>query len=63
MQGRDGDTLKDIVIATDGKSVNLRVERVESGNGRVYTIHMAVTDRSGKTGTASFKVPKYGCTY
>jgi hypothetical protein len=57
----DGATLKDIVIAADGKSVQLRAERQSTGNGRVYTIHVQVTDRSGNSGTASFQVavPKH----
>ncbi|MEP7373099.1 MAG: choice-of-anchor Q domain-containing protein [Chitinophagaceae bacterium] len=52
----DGNTTKDIKIASDCKSVDLRRERKSTGNGRVYTIYLAVTDASGNTGTASFKV-------
>jgi len=52
----DGNTLNDIVIANDCKSVQLRSERNGSGNGRVYTIIFSVTDSSGNTGTASVKV-------
>lgn len=54
--GGDGNTLNDIVISSDCKSVDLRVERSGSGNGRVYRIHCAVTDACGNTGTASFPV-------
>ncbi|MCW3091660.1 MAG: hypothetical protein JWP81_2729 [Ferruginibacter sp.] len=54
--GDDGNTLKDIVIATNCKSVQLRSERMGGGNGRVYTIYVAVKDVNGNTGTATFKV-------
>jgi len=43
----DGNTVNDIVIAPDCKSVQLRAERANSGNGRVYTISMRVTDAAG----------------
>jgi hypothetical protein len=58
----DGNTYNDIVIAADCKSVQLRAERQGSGNGRVYTINVVVTDGSGNVGTASIKVkvPKSG---
>ena len=46
-------TLNDIVIAGDCKSVQLRAERDTSGNGRVYTIVLRVTDAAGNVGTAS----------
>ncbi|NIR47041.1 T9SS type A sorting domain-containing protein [candidate division KSB1 bacterium] len=49
----DGKTTDDIVIASDCKSVQLRKERQGEGNGRVYTIHLAVQDNSGNVGTAS----------
>lgn len=52
----DGNTLDDIVIAGDCRTVNLRAERQGRGNGRVYTIGMAVSDASGNTATASFAV-------
>jgi hypothetical protein len=51
--GGDGNTLNDIVIAANCKSVQLRAERQSSGNGRVYTIVFKVTDASGNVGTAS----------
>jgi hypothetical protein len=52
----DGNTRKDIRIAKNCKSVDLRRERRNGGNGRVYTIYVSVKDASGNTGTASFKV-------
>ena len=52
----DGNTSKDIKIADNCKSVDLRRERKSTGNGRVYTIYLSVSDASGNTGTATFKV-------
>ncbi|PLX03585.1 MAG: hypothetical protein C0595_06425, partial [Marinilabiliales bacterium] len=52
----DGNTLNDIVIADNCKSVNLRKERSGNGNGRVYTINVELTDAAGNTATASFNV-------
>ena len=52
----DGNTTDDIVIGGDCQSVDLRAERQGGGNGRVYTIHLAVTDASGNEGTASYQV-------
>ena len=49
----DGNTINDIVIAPDCKSVQLRAERMGDGNGRVYTITLSVTDASGNTSTAT----------
>ena len=56
----DGNTLNDIVIAGDCKSVQLRAERQGRGNGRVYTITFSVTDSEGNvsTATAQVTVPK-----
>ena len=54
--GGDGNTINDIVIATDCKSVQLRSERMGNGNGRVYTITFKVTDSSGNVSTATAKV-------
>jgi len=54
--GGDGNTLNDIVIAADCKSVQLRAERNGGGNGRVYTITFKVTDASGVVGFATAKV-------
>jgi len=58
--GGDGNTLNDIVIAANCKSVQLRSERQGSGNGRVYTIYFSVKDAQGNvaTATAKVKVPK-----
>jgi hypothetical protein len=52
----DGNTMNDIVIAANCKSVQLRSEREGSGNGRVYTIFFSVTDAAGNKGTGSTKV-------
>jgi hypothetical protein len=54
--GGDGNTINDIVIAADCKSVQLRSERMGGGNGRVYTITFKVTDASGNISTATAKV-------
>lgn len=56
----DGNTLNDIVIACNRKSVQLRAERDGSGDGRVYTIYFKVTDGSGHSTTvaATVTVPK-----
>ncbi|MGH9840219.1 MAG: Ig-like domain-containing protein [Blastocatellia bacterium] len=54
--GSDGNTVNDIVIAADCKSVQLRAERDETKNGRVYTITLRVRDTSGNTARAVFKV-------
>jgi len=52
----DGNTLNDIVIASDCRSVQLRSERDGGGNGRVYTITFRLTDTHGNTTTATAKV-------
>ena len=54
--GADGNTLNDIVIAPDCKSVQLRRERDGNLNGRVYTITFKVTDSFGNSTTATAKV-------
>ncbi len=58
--GGDGNTLNDIVIAANCKSVQLRAERDGGGDGRVYTITFRVRDAAGNvtTKTAKVKVPK-----
>jgi uncharacterized repeat protein (TIGR01451 family) len=58
--GGDGNTLNDIVIAPDCKSVQLRAERQGGGNGRAYTIIFKVRDAAGNltTATAKVTVPK-----
>jgi uncharacterized repeat protein (TIGR01451 family) len=52
----DGNTLNDIVIAPNCKSVQLRSEREGNSDGRVYTIFFKVTDASGNVGRATAKV-------
>jgi sugar lactone lactonase YvrE len=52
----DGNTLNDIVIVGDCKSVQLRSERAGGADGRVYTIYFKVTDASGNVGIASATV-------
>jgi len=52
----DGNTKNDIVIAADCKSVQLRAERDETKNGRVYVITLRVKDASGNTTRKDFKV-------
>lgn len=54
--GGDGNTLNDIVIAANCKSVQLRRERDGGLNGRVYRITFKVTDSFGNTATATVKV-------
>jgi hypothetical protein len=56
----DGNTLNDIVIASDCRSVQLRAEREGGANGRVYVITFKVRDASGNstTATAQVTVPK-----
>jgi len=53
--GGDGSTLQDIVINAGCQSVGLRSERLGGGNGRVYTIHVAVRS-GGNLATAKFMV-------
>jgi len=43
----DGNTIADILISPDCKSVKLRKERQGGGNGRVYTIVLAADDGYG----------------
>ncbi len=52
----DGSTLDDIVISSACDTVYLRRERNKKGNGRVYTINLAVDDGNGNTGTAACQV-------
>ncbi len=54
--GGDGATQDDLVIAQDCRSLMARAERAGGGNGRVYTVHVAVADASGNVGTASYAV-------
>lgn len=43
----DGETYDDIVIDAACRSVAVRAERVQNGNGRVYGLGLAVADASG----------------
>ena len=52
----DGDTLEDVVINPDCKTIQLRAERSGVGNGRVYMITLRVGDSSGNVTRANFKV-------
>lgn len=52
----DGNTTNDILIDSDCLSIQLRRERDEYGNGRVYKINLAVDDGNGNTGIASVQV-------
>ncbi len=52
----DGNTVDDIVIASDCASVKLRRERQGEGNGRVYTINLSVSDGLGNATPASVQV-------
>jgi uncharacterized repeat protein (TIGR01451 family) len=52
----DGNTMNDIVIASDCKSVQLRAEREGNGDGRVYTITFKVKDAAGNVTTATAQV-------
>jgi len=52
----DGNTTKDMVIANDCRSVDLRAERDGNKNGRVYTIYMRVKDSAGNVGETTVKV-------
>ncbi len=52
----DGHTFHDILFPGGCRSVDLRAERDATGNGRVYTVELAVTDAQGNTGTATYAV-------
>lgn len=45
----DGNTINDIIISQDCKSVYLRKERQGTGNGRVYTITLVAIDNIGNS--------------
>lgn len=51
-----GNTRYDIAISSDAKSVQLRAERIENGNGRVYSITVGATDQAGNIGLATYGV-------
>jgi hypothetical protein len=48
--------LNDIVIAADCKSAQLRAERDGTKDGRVYLVTLSLTDTSGNTSCATYKV-------
>ena len=50
----DGHTLDDIVIAPDGKSVYLRIERQGMGDGRIYTVTIEAADENGNIALEPF---------
>jgi hypothetical protein len=52
----DGNTLNDIVIGANCKSVQLRAERNGGGDGRVYTISFRLSDSHGNTTTVTARV-------
>jgi hypothetical protein len=51
----DGNTSNDIIVGDDCRIVKLLAERQGSGNGRVYTVYLAVADAHGNIGTAEIK--------
>ena len=52
----DGNTLDDIVISNDCKSIELRSERKGSGNGRVYTIYFELDDGNDNVDSATYRI-------
>jgi VCBS repeat-containing protein len=52
----DGNTVNDIVIAANCRSVQLRAERDGNRNGRVYTITLRLRDAAGNTTRATRKI-------
>jgi hypothetical protein len=54
--GGDGNTLNDIIIGGDCKTAQLRSERVNNGDGRVYSITFKVKDSAGNFTTATATV-------
>lgn len=54
--GADGNTTNDIVIAAGCKSVQLRAERDDTKNGRVYVVRLRVRDASNVAARRDFKV-------
>jgi hypothetical protein len=52
----DGNTLNDIVIASDCRSLQLLAERMGGGDGRVHTITLRVADGTGNVSTTTLKV-------
>ena len=52
----DGNTVNDVVIASDCRSVQLRSERAGPLNGRVYVVTLRVKDAAGNSTTKTVKV-------
>jgi len=52
----DGNTVKDILIAPGCKAVQLRAERDQTKNGRVYSVTLRVRDAAGNTTRRDFQV-------
>jgi hypothetical protein len=52
----DGNTINDIVIAPDCRSVQLRAERSEASDGRVYIITLRLMDGRGNVTRQDFEV-------
>jgi hypothetical protein len=52
----DGNTVNDIVVASDCKSVQLRAERDGTKDGRVYLVTLRVSDSSSNVTQAVYKV-------
>ncbi|HEY6402189.1 MAG TPA: CARDB domain-containing protein, partial [Blastocatellia bacterium] len=51
----DGETVDDIIIGADCRSVQLRAERAGTGDGRVYTITLRLKDSGGAVTRAAFE--------
>ncbi|MFP2906292.1 HYR domain-containing protein [Pyxidicoccus sp. 3LFB2] len=56
----DGATCDDMDVRVNAQSVQLRAERDDTGDGRVYTVHYVVEDPSGNTaaGSCTVDVPR-----
>jgi hypothetical protein len=54
--GTDGNTTNDISLAPDCRTLRLRAERDNKGNGRVYTVKLRARDASGNVTVRSLKV-------
>lgn len=52
----DGNTVSDIVIAPDCTSLQVRSERDETKNGRVYVVTLRLQDSSGNTVRAEYTI-------
>jgi uncharacterized repeat protein (TIGR01451 family) len=52
----EGETIDDIVIGADCRSVQLRAERAGTGDGRVYTVTLRLRDSGGAVTRADFEV-------